>query len=106
MYCDGGGLYLQATLGADGEIKKSWIFRFALHGRERQMGLGSSGDVTLAEAREKATGYREQVKERIDPIDARNIARAAAAARNAKSKSFDECAAEYIAAQRAGWSNA
>ena len=60
MYCGGGGLYLQATLGADGEIKKSWIFRFALHGRERQMGLGSCGDVTLAQARKKATGYREQ----------------------------------------------
>ena len=29
-----------ATLGADGEVKESWIFRFALHGRERQMGLG------------------------------------------------------------------
>ena len=47
MYCDGGGLYLQASLGADGEIKKSWIFRFALHGRERQMGLGSLHDVSL-----------------------------------------------------------
>jgi hypothetical protein len=46
------------------------------------------------------------VKERIDPIDARNVSRAAAVARNAKSKSFDECAAECIAAQRAGWSNA
>jgi integrase len=106
MHCDGGGLYLQASLGADGEIKKSWIFRFALHGRERQMGLGSLDTVSLAEAREKASGCRKQVKERIDPIDARNVSLAAAAARNAKSKSFDECAAEYITAQQAGWTNA
>jgi hypothetical protein len=65
MYCDGGGLYLQATLGADGEIKKSWIFRFALHGRERQMGLGSLHEISLAKARQKATDCREQVKEGI-----------------------------------------
>jgi integrase len=106
MYCDGGGLYLQASLGADGEIKKSWIFRFALHGRERQMGLGSLHEISLAKARQKATDCREQVKEGIDPIDARNVSRAATAAKNAKAKKFDECAAEYITAQRAGWSNA
>ena len=106
MHCDGGGLYLQASLGADGEIKKSWIFRFALGGRERQMGLGSLRTVSLAEAREKATGCRKQVAEGVDPIEARDVSRAAAAARNAKSKSFDECAAEYITAQRAGWTNA
>lgn len=106
MYCDGGGLYLQASLGADGEIKKSWIFRFALHGRERQMGLGSLHTVSLAEAREKATGCRKRVRDGIDPIDARNVSLAAAAAENAKAKTFDECAAEYITAQRGGWSNA
>jgi integrase len=105
MHCDGGGLYLQASLGADGEINRSWIFRFALHGRERQMGLGSLHTVSLAKAREKATRCREQLKEGINPIDARNISLAAAAARNAKAKTFDECAEEYVAAKRAGWSN-
>jgi integrase len=105
MLCDGGGLYLQTTLGADGETNRSWIFRFALNGRERQMGLGSLNDVSLAQAREKATGCRNQLKEGVDPLDARNLSLAAAAARNAKSKSFDECAAEYISAKRAGWSN-
>ena len=106
MYCDGGGLYLQATLGADGEVKKSWIFRFAQHGRERHMGLGSLHTVTLAEAREKAAGCRKQVREGIDPIDARGVSLAAAAAKNAKAKTFGECAEEYIRAQRASWSNA
>src|SRR5215469_11949979 len=41
MYCDGGGLYLQAVPGAGGIVRKSWLFRFAENGRERQMGLGS-----------------------------------------------------------------
>jgi integrase len=105
MFCDGGGLYLQASLGTDGEIKKSWIFRFALHGRERQMGLGSLHTIGLAEAREKATECRRQCLEGIDPIAARDILRAAAAAENAKAKTFDECAEEYIRAQRGGWRN-
>jgi hypothetical protein len=34
---DGGGLYLQVS--ATGT--KSWMFRYAINGRERQMGLGS-----------------------------------------------------------------
>jgi len=49
MHCDGAGLYLQVTLGADHTLRRSWIFRFATteeereagYGRERQMGLGS-----------------------------------------------------------------
>jgi integrase len=105
MYCDGGGLYLQASLGTDGEIKKSWIFRFALHGRERQMGLGSLHTVSLALAREKAVECRRQRDEGIDPIAARDVAWAAAAAQHAKAWTFDECAAEYVTAQRAGWTN-
>jgi hypothetical protein len=36
MYHDGGGLYLQ--VGAGGA--KSWIYRFMLDGRPREMGLG------------------------------------------------------------------
>ena len=37
MYADGGGLYLQVT----GTGAKSWIYRYMLRGREREMGLGS-----------------------------------------------------------------
>jgi hypothetical protein len=36
MYHDGGGLYLQVSAGG----AKSWIFRFMLDGRSREMGLG------------------------------------------------------------------
>lgn len=38
LYADGNGLYLQVTkTGA-----KSWIYRYQLHGRRRDMGLGSA----------------------------------------------------------------
>src|SRR5688572_24036636 len=51
MWCDGGGLYLQCTASADGKLRKSWIFRYAVKGREHQMGLGPLDAVGLAQAR-------------------------------------------------------
>ena len=37
MHCDGGGLYLQASPGADKKtVQKSWLFRYAINGRERR----------------------------------------------------------------------
>jgi hypothetical protein len=69
LLCDGGGLWLQVSAGKDGQINKSWIFRYAAAGtkisrtgreyrRERQMGLGAAHTVGLAEAREAARGAR------------------------------------------------
>jgi hypothetical protein len=37
-YGDGGGLWLQVAKSAS----KSWIFRFTLAGKQREMGLGRS----------------------------------------------------------------
>jgi integrase len=105
MHCDGGGLYLQAVVGAGGVVRKSWLFRFAENGRERQMGLGSLDSVGLAQARDKATECRRLRQEGVDPIEARNSHRASVAAENAKMMTFDQCAAGYIAAHRAGWRN-
>jgi hypothetical protein len=50
MHADGGGLYLQVTKTASGRLNKSWVFRYAIVGRERQMGLGSLTEVKLATA--------------------------------------------------------
>jgi integrase len=106
MHCDGGGLYLQASLGADKEtVQKSWLFRYAINGRERQMGLGSLITVSLADARAKALECRKLLEDGTDPIAARDTARAAALAENAKAMTFDACRNEYIAAHRAGWRN-
>ncbi|KWN60594.1 tyrosine-type recombinase/integrase [Burkholderia ubonensis] len=66
-YADGGGLYMQiADSGA-----RSWVFRFKLNGRVREMGLGPLSRVSLGEARKLAAGYREMVREQTDPILAR-----------------------------------
>jgi integrase len=105
MYPDGGGLYLQVTTGEDDSVRKSWLFRYAIGGRERQMGLGRLTDVSLAEARDRAAAAREQRREGKDPIIEREALRAQASAAAARAISFDECAKAYIAAHRAGWRN-
>lgn len=75
MHADGGGLYLQVTATASGRLNKSWIYRYAVGGRERQMGLGSITEVKLADARQKAAECRRQRREGTDPIDERASAR-------------------------------
>ncbi len=47
MYPDGGGLYLQVT----GAGAKSWLYRYTLNGRTREMGLGPLHTISLAVAR-------------------------------------------------------
>jgi len=75
LHADGGGLYLQVTKTGAGRLNKSWLYRYAVAGRERQMGLGSLVDVTLSAARHKAAEYRQQRLEGNDPIEARATAR-------------------------------
>jgi hypothetical protein len=50
MYADGLGLYLKIRPGNS----KSWIFRYRIDGKLRDMGLGPLHTVSLARAREKA----------------------------------------------------
>lgn len=99
-YGDGGGLYLQVR----GPDRRSWLYRYKLHGKARLMGLGSLADVSLAEAREAATAARKLVRAGVDPIDARRGSRAQAAGR-AGLNTFAEVAAAHIAAHEASWRN-
>jgi len=107
MHCDGKGLYLQVTMGDDRKPNKSWLYRFKLHGRERQMGLGPFPDISLAGARDLAADARKLVKTGTDPIDARGAQRAAtklaADLDKAKGMTFDQCRDAYIKAHQAGW---
>jgi integrase len=100
-YADGGGLYFRVAEGGT----RNWVFRFARHGRPREMGLGSALDVTLAEAREKASECRRKLLNDIDPIEARRGQRMAERIASAKAKTFDECMGAYIAEHEAGWHN-
>jgi integrase len=102
MYPDGGGLYLQVT----GSGARSWIYRFMLRGREREMGLGSALVVSLADARGKADQSRRLRQEGVDPIEAKRAGRQLAALDAAKAMTFSQCAEAFLQAHRAGWRNA
>ena len=57
------GLLLQITTskakdGRPASVRKSWVLRYELHGRERMMGLGSAADFNLKEVRERARSAR------------------------------------------------
>jgi integrase len=101
MYADGGGLYLQVT-NADA---KSWIFRYAVDGRERFMGLGSVNTIGLAEAREAARECRKLRHSGIDPIERRDMTRQKNRAEAAKAITFNECVDAYLTAHEQSWRN-
>jgi integrase len=110
-YADGNGLYLQVGKPheVDGKRKtgsKSWVFRFTLHGKAREMGLGSITTYSLAEARDQARKCRQQLDAGIDPINSRDNERAQLKLITAQRRTFSQCAAEYHRLHADGWKNA
>jgi integrase len=89
---DGGGLYLQVT----SRTAKSWIYRFMLAGRRREMGLGPYPAVSLADARAAASQARSLVKQGRDPIDVRDDEKGHAL-------TFDEAARQFIKSNEKAW---
>jgi integrase len=96
---DGGGLYLQVARAGS----KSWVLRFSIAGRRREMGLGPCPEVSLAVARRLAAEARSLVKAGQDPIAARDAGRARQRLDEARGITFDKAAELYIAANEAGW---
>jgi hypothetical protein len=101
-HCDGAGLWLQVAAAGT----RSWIFRFTLHGKRREMGLGPTHTVGLADAREAAKQARMLVRSGIDPIEARNERRHQEALSRAKALTFGQRCEQYIEAHKASWKNA
>ena len=103
-YEDGDGLRLVVKPTG----RKSWLLRFQLAGRRREMGLGSFPEVSLKKARQDASAKRTQLSDGIDPLAARDIERAAQReaqrASEAKQLKFETLATEYRDAHGAAWS--
>ena len=95
MYADGGGLYLQISRSGT----KSWIFRFSMGGREREMGLGPFHTVSLSDARLLAGEARKLKLHGTDPIEARRGERQAKRLDDARAISFKQAATSYIKAR-------
>ena len=102
MYADGGGLFLQVSKGGG----RSWVYRYMIAGRSREVGLGSAATITLAEARNHRDDARRLRDQGIDPIEQRKHEKAKAHLDAAKAMTFREAASAYIDAQKAAWRNA
>jgi integrase len=106
-HADGGGLHLLVKdTGA-----RSWVYRFMLKGKARDIGLGAAGPdgVSLAKARDLASALRLKVKAGIDPLEERQREAAQALASSQAAAiagmTFKAVAETYIGSNEASWRN-
>jgi hypothetical protein len=64
-HCDGSGLWLVVRENGGAQ----WVLRVTVFGKRREMGLGGFPDLSINDARAKATIARRKSKIGIDPID-------------------------------------
>ena len=94
------GLYLQIVNGSQGP-SRSWVFRYIspTTRKRRDMGLGSTADVGLADARKAAQAARSTLTQGADPLDERRALLAARRAEAVRTVTFD-AAANYVLRRR------
>lgn len=106
-HADGGGLHLLVKESG----ARSWVYRFMLNGKSRDIGLGTAGPngISLSQARDARDALRLKVKAGIDPLDERKreAAQALAAAQAAQvaGVTFKAVAEVYIGANEGSWRN-
>ena len=66
-YNDGAGLWLVKSDADSGK----WVLRYTIHGRRREIGLGTIQSVSLKEVRQTAERWRSQLRDGNDPIKQR-----------------------------------
>jgi integrase len=98
------GLYLQCA-NVGGAISKSWVLRFKIGGKRREMGGGSIRNRTLAEARVWARQQRQIVLDGGDPIEQRKAKRSALRAGTLKSLTVAKACEGYIRDNAAKWTS-
>jgi len=96
------GLALQVTQSG----AQSWVLRFRVAGRQREMGLGSFPTVSLAAAREKARQLHSILRDGRDPIALVQAQESALVAEHQTLKTFSEVAEQYIAQHEKSWKSA
>lgn len=94
-HADGRNLYLVV----DKSGAKRWVFLYWLNKKLREKGLGSTGTVSLAQARDLADAARLALKNGKDPLAAEPVAPVV------DKPTFGEAAGEYVKAMAPGWRN-
>lgn len=106
-HADGSGLHLLVKESG----ARSWVYRFMLNGKSRDIGLGPAGTdgISLSQARDARDALRLKVKSGIDPLEERqrDAAQALAAAQAAQvaGMTFKAVAETYIGANEGSWRN-
>ena len=90
-HCDGQGLYLVVQPTGT----RSWVQRLVIRGRKRELGLGSTALVPLAEAREQALANRKLARQGGDPLAEKR--------RSQRMPTFADAAVHVVEQKRAGW---
>jgi integrase len=110
MHADGNGLYLCVKPSGT----KSWVFRFQLDGKRREMGLGALSVLEPVKARAEASRLKAKVAEGVDPLDERKADREMQSALRKQAQletrraemTFRKAAEHFIESRKPGWSNA
>lgn len=96
------GLYLEVRSASNA----FWLFRYERGGKECWMGLGAYPTFKLSEARERARLARQKLTDGIDPLASRRREVAAEVLAAARTKTFQEAAAEFYDQHSKNWKNA
>lgn len=87
------GLLLQvSSKGA-----QSWLLRVRVGDKRREIGLGPFPEVSLAKARERAAEAKQDVRNGVDPVEARKAARSALLASQRQGLTFMDAFEKYAA---------
>lgn len=89
FHSDGSNLYLRVA----SVTSRHWVFRFSAGGKVRQLGLGSTVERSMPDARKLAQKMREAVRDGLDPAALLN-------ARDPDKMTFRSYAEELIKAKR------
>lgn len=89
---DGGGLYCEVEPSGS----RRWTLRVRVHGRRKDIGLGSVSTVGLAEARQKAAELRKVAREGGDPLAHRE---------RSQSPTFEQAALKCYEERAEAWRN-
>lgn len=93
-YSDGNGLYLIV----DPSEASRWVLCIQTGGRRRDVGLGGTKSVSLAEARDLAYEVRKKARAGLDPVAVRRAEREGV-------PTFEECTKTVHAASLKTWRN-
>jgi hypothetical protein len=93
-YYDKHGLFLRV----ESETSKRWVQRLTIHGKQREIGLGSASLVSVKEARDMAIENRKLARSGGDPLAAKR--------EKVAMPTFNEAVQKVIELYEPTWSNA